>query len=192
MTRPHVTAVTGGIGSGKSVVCRILGIMGYPVYDCDSRAREIMDHDTDIHAQLCRHIHPEAVRDGVPDRSLISSIVFRDPEALRRLNKIVHTRLVDDFRAWAQSQTSPRVFIESAILDACPALWPLLDDAWEVVAPTETRIARVMGRNGLSREQVEARIAAQGNPAWNISTRKIENSGLIPLLPQIHKLLGAG
>ena len=77
-----LTAITGGIGSGKSVVSQILRILGYPVYDCDSRARTIMDSDCGIHRSLCEQIHPQAVTGGIVDRQLISSIVFNDTEAL--------------------------------------------------------------------------------------------------------------
>lgn len=187
----RVTAITGGIGAGKSVVSRILRAMGYPVYDSDLQARMLMDADADIHAQLCRWIHPEAVTGGIVNRPLISSTVFANPAKLERLNAIVHPRLVAHFRSWVSSQPTQRVFIETAILHQCPALHPHIQDVWLVEAPDEVRIDRVMLRSGLSREQVKARIIAQAaEPKMpQLPVHRISNAPDTALLPQIHALL---
>jgi len=102
--------VNGGIGAGKSVVSRILDAMGYPVYDCDSRAKAIMDKDPRIHEQLCRQIHPLVVIGGVIDRRLLAEIVFNDPLAVGRLNTIVHAAVEADVSRWVQQQGSPFYF----------------------------------------------------------------------------------
>ena len=83
-TTPLLIAVTGGIGSGKSVVCRVLRTLGYPVFDCDSEARAIMDSDRTIHGRLCSAISADVVRDGVIDRRMLASIVFADAAKLDR------------------------------------------------------------------------------------------------------------
>ncbi len=188
MTR--VTAITGGIGAGKSVVSHILRAMGYPVYDSDARARALIDASPDIHTLLCRHIHPSAVVDGKVRRDTISSVVFADPDALARLNGIVHTHLVADFRSWLGTLAAGRAFIETAILHQCPSLHPLLHDIWLVTAPDDVRIARVMQRSGLSRQQVLGRIRAQQSGELpQLPTHTIPNTPSVPLLPQIHNLL---
>lgn len=190
MTLPRLTAITGGIGAGKSVVSRIVASMGYSVYDCDSRARAIMDSDTDIHRALVEQIHPAAVTDGLVDRPLIARIVFNDPQALARLNAIVHRKVVDDVRAWVVASSGPRLFVETAILYMCD-LWRLVDGGvWDVTAPVDVRIRRVMRRNNLSRDQVEARINSQNTAAAPIlNTHIIINDDLTPLLPQILNVL---
>ena len=101
MSTPTLIAITGGIGSGKSVVSTILRKLGYYVYDCDSRAKLLIDSDTDIHQLLCQQIHPDAVHDGIVNRSLISKIVFSDPDALARLNRITHAAVLADIQRYA-------------------------------------------------------------------------------------------
>lgn len=187
-------AITGGIGAGKSVVSRVLRALGYPVYDSDTAARHLVDSDTDIHACLCRDIHPAAVVDGRVDRPLISSVVFADADALQRLNSIVHPRLVDDFVTWARHHSgATHIFIETAILDTCLPLHPHIDAIWQVEAPDDLRVARVVARSHLTPAQVRARIAAQHTPVAAtlaaIPRHTILNDLRTPLLPRIHTLL---
>lgn len=190
MTSSRFTAITGGIGAGKSVVSRIVASMGYPVYDCDSRARAIMDSDTDIHSSLVEQIHPRAVVGGILDRPLIAQVVFNDAQALARLNAIVHRKVVDDMRRWAAASSAPRLFVETAILYMCD-LWRFVDGGvWDVTAPVDVRIDRVMRRNNLSRSQVIARINSQNiSDAPLLPTHIIINDNIHPLLPQVIALL---
>lgn len=186
----RVTAITGGIGAGKSVVSHILRAMGYPVYDSDARARALIDASSDIHTLLCRHIHPCAVVDGKVRRDTISSVVFANPDALDRLNSIVHTHLVADFRSWLGSLTAGRAFIETAILHQCPSLHPLIHDIWLVTAPDDVRISRVMQRSALTRQQVIGRIRAQQSGELPpLPTHTISNTPSNPLLPVLHTML---
>lgn len=188
---PHVTAIAGGIGSGKSVVSRALRAMGYEVYDCDSRAKALMDSDCEIHAALCRDIHPRSVTGGVIDRPLLSRIVFSDAEKLIALNRIVHAAVRTDFAAWCEEHgDEARLFVETAILTES-RLHHQVDDVWEVTAPEALRIRRVMARNGLSAEAVKARVDSQ-RPlprSLAIPVHRIINDGLHPLLPQLEALL---
>lgn len=184
-------AVTGGIGSGKSVVCNILKASGYSVYNCDDEARRIMDTYPLIWDQLCTRIHPDAVRGGVVDRPLISSIVFNDTEKLSALNAIVHKAVEDDLKLWCTSNGNSSVlFVETAILYQS-GLNRMVEANWEVTAPEELRISRVMQRNNLSREAVIARIKAQKYtaPDHPVPTSLIINDNITPLLPQIETLL---
>lgn len=187
-----LTAIVGGIGAGKSVVCRSLAAMGYPVYDCDSRAKAIMDNDSEIHNRLLCEIHPECVVNGIIDRRLISEIVFSDPQMLERLNAIVHFAVKSDLQAWSKiCETNGRdvVFVETAILRQS-GLIDVVDDIWEVTAPTDVRIKRVVQRNGLTEEQVYARIESQKNESLcGIDHKVIVNDDTAALLPQIHSLL---
>ena len=80
-------AITGGIGSGKSVVSRLLRVEGYPVYDCDSQAKRIMDNDAEIQRQLQKAFGEDVVVDGVIHRQKLASLVFGNSENLRKLNK---------------------------------------------------------------------------------------------------------
>ncbi|MCM1451561.1 MAG: dephospho-CoA kinase [Clostridium sp.] len=186
-----VVAITGGIGSGKSVVCRILEAMGYKVYDCDSRAKWLMDNSEEIKASLCRMIHPEVVADGAINRTLLSKIVFSDAEKLRALNAISHGAVREDISRWiASHQHEDWLFIETAILYQS-GLDRVVAQVWDVEAPEDVRIERVMKRSGLTASEVAARIRSQEftPEKEHPSVKRIVNDGKESLLLQLHVLL---
>lgn len=191
MSSTRLIAITGGIGSGKSVISDILRAMGHKVYDCDTRAKALMDTDESIKDDLINLISINAVRsDRTIDRKLLSEIVFNDPDALSRLNSIVHKAVRADLRRWRETSSDKTVWVETAILYAS-RLDREVDEVWEVTAPTELRVQRVMKRNSMSREQVLARISSQSTTAAQLHplTKTIVNDGVEPVLPQILSLL---
>ncbi len=191
MSSTRLIAITGGIGSGKSVISDILRAMGHKVYDCDTRAKALMDTDESIKDDLINLISIDAVRsDRTIDRKLLSEIVFNDPDALSRLNSIVHKAVRADLRRWRDTSSDKTVWVETAILYAS-RLDREVDEVWEVTAPTELRVQRVMQRNSMSREQVLARISSQSTTAAQLHplTKTIVNDGVEPVLPQILSLL---
>ena len=112
-----IIAITGGIGSGKSIVSRVLRAHSYTVYDCDSEAKRLMDIDTDIHDKLNKLIHPQAVVDRRINRPLIAEIVFSSDEKLSLLNSIVHHAVIEDLRRINVGELPHNIlFIETAIL----------------------------------------------------------------------------
>lgn len=185
---PRVIAVTGGIGSGKSVVSDILRTLGYPVYDCDANAKWLMDTSAGIKQKLIREICPEAVNnDGTINRAAIAQVVFNNPEKLASLNNIVHGTVVEHLKQRIADSVSPIFFFETAILQTS-GLNALVDEEWHVTAPEALRVKRVMARNGLTAQQVKARMANQNeNPGPG--TKILTNDGQTPLLPQILALL---
>lgn len=191
MSSTRLIAITGGIGSGKSIISDILRAMGHKVYDCDTRAKALMDTDESIKNDLIDLISIDAVRnDRTIDRKLLSEIVFNDPDALSRLNSIVHKAVRADLRRWRDTSSDKTVWVETAILYAS-RLDREVDEVWEVTAPTELRVQRVMKRNSMSREQVLARISSQSTTAAQLHplTKSIVNDGVEPVLPQILSLL---
>lgn len=185
-------AITGGIGSGKSVVSRVLRAMGYPVYDCDSQAKAIMDADAEIHRRLCSEIDAAVVTDGVIDRKRLAEIVFNDKAKLAVLNAIVHSAVKAHLAGWADAQPGV-AFVETAILFES-GLNASVDAEWRVESPLELRIERTMKRNNLTRQQVEARIASQSRQPENppLPPRTIlVNDLYTALLPQIRTALRA-
>ncbi len=191
MSSTRLIAITGGIGSGKSVISDILRAMGHKVYDCDTRAKALMDTDESIKDDLINLISIDAVRsDRTIDRKLLSEIVFNNPDALSRLNSIVHKAVRADLRRWRDTSSDKTVWVETAILYAS-RLDREVDEVWEVTAPTELRVQRVMKRNSMSREQVLARISSQSTTAAQLHplTKTIVNDGVEPVLPQILSLL---
>lgn len=192
MPAPSLIAVTGGIGSGKSVVCRVLMALGYPVYDCDSRAKALMDADPEIKRRIGAEICSDAIdANGCIDRKALSAIVFNYADKLSALNSIVHSAVRADLRAWTKSQqTGNLCFVETAILYQS-GLDHEVEAVWEVTAPVDLRIARVQNRSGLTAEQVRARIASQSfiPSAPHPFTYPIVNDGRSSLLRQIDTLL---
>lgn len=188
---PTLIAVTGGIGSGKSVVCNVLQALGYPVYDSDSRAKALMDADADIKRRIARDISATTIdANGRIDRKALASIVFNNPDKLSALNAIVHTAVRADLRDWAKAQRGELCFVETAILYQS-GLDREVEAVWEVAAPIDVRIARVQRRSGLTESEVRARIASQScTPAVpHPLTYPIINDGRASILQQVNALL---
>lgn len=187
----RLIAISGGIGSGKSVVSAIVGRLGYRVYDCDSRAKRLMDEDKSILQRLAADIDADAVADGRIDRRRLASVVFGDAGKLARLNEIVHGAVRADLALWVANGRCEPLFVETAILYQS-GLDRMVDEVWDVTAPEALRVVRVMKRNGLTAAEVEARIESQtvdvDKPHANV--HKIVNDGESALLPQIERLLG--
>lgn len=194
-SRRRVIAITGGIGSGKSVVSAVLRAMGYEVVDCDTVARGIMDTDQAIHARLCAEIDDRAVVDGVVNRRRISEIVFADADKLARLNAIVHSAVRRVIEQRSAAATCEPLFFETAILYAS-GFDALADAVWQVTAPIDERVRRVVKRSGLTADEVEARIRAQsaeesGEASASVgNVSSIVNDGTMAILPQLLELLG--
>lgn len=174
--------LTGGIGSGKSEVARILSRLGAHVIDADKLAREVVEPGTAGFAEIAAR-WPEVVRDGTLDRAALASIVFADARERAALNAIVHPRV----RARAQE-------LEGSLGDGIAVhVVPLLfeGDYWKqcdvtvvVLAPPEVRIARVHARDGIGRDEIERRMAAQIDPhdASRRADYTIKNEGSLPEL----------
>ena len=142
--------ITGGIGSGKSVVSRLFAILGAPVYDSDSRARWLMEHDARLRTQLRAAFGAAAYNAaGQLDRPFLARTVFADPARLAQLNELVHPRVGDDFAAWSDVQQvggQAYVLKEAALLYESGA-YRQLDRIITVAAPLALRQARVLARD---------------------------------------------
>lgn len=186
-------AITGGIGSGKSVVARMAQVMGYEVYDCDSRAKALMVEDRELrHALIQAFGNGIYMADGNIDRQRLSAIAFSDKDALARLNALVHPATARDMKRWAEHQAmagASIAFVETALLRTA-GLDKHVDAIWHVTAPAQVRIERVMTRSGLTAEQVTDRIAAQQcEDSIKPDEQVIINDNVTALLPQIIGLL---
>ena len=152
--------VTGGIGSGKSTVCRLFAQKGIAVYDSDAAAKRLMQEDGALRRQLAGRFGEGTFRDGQLDRAYLAGIVFADPQALADLNALVHPVVMRDFDAWAARQEGSYVILESAILFEA-GLEGSVDKTVAVIATHELRIERTCRRDGCGADQVVRRIAAQ-------------------------------
>lgn len=150
--------ITGGIGSGKSTICRALAAAGYPVYDTDREAKRIIVEDEAVRAKMIALFGPDIYDEDVYFTDRVAAQVFADPKKLAALNGIVHPAVVADVRRWANGESC--FFVESAILYSS-GLAELCDKVVWVDAPEEVRIARTIKRDGTDINKVRARIRAQ-------------------------------
>ena len=153
--------ITGGIGSGKSTVCRLFAACGVPVYDSDSQAKRLMEEDSTLRTQLAARFGDDIYVDGRLNRKLLAGRVFADPVELAALNALVHPAVMADFERWCERYSgADYVILESAILfDA--GLEGYVDYTIAVTAPVELRIVRTCLRDGASEEEVRRRIDVQ-------------------------------
>ena len=176
--------VTGGIGSGKSAVCALLRKRGIPVYDSDSRVKELYKSRRSLVPRLEKALGcPLRQDDGTLDKARLSALIFSDEGARETLESIVYPILLKDFQRWRSRQEAPFVVLESAIILSKPIFDGLADAVVLVDAPRELRIRRVMARDGVSREQVQRRLEAQDLPLEKVNVT-LSNSGSAEELQQ--------
>jgi dephospho-CoA kinase len=183
--------ITGGIGSGKTSVCRVFYVLGIPVFFADPEANLIMNSDEKIIREINKLASVNLYPEGVLDRSKLASLIFNDQDLLRKVNSLVHPVVFDNFRRWTAIQTTPYIIMEAAILFESGAS-ELVDRVATVIAPVEERIARVTKRNTLSREQVKERINNQMKDSERIKRsdyiiNNSENDMIIPAILKIHE-----
>lgn len=151
-------AVTGGIGSGKSAVLRLIGEMGYPVFSADAIGRHIYEDDTVLRAVRARF--PQCVRGDTVDRKTLASVVFADPEALRALDGITHPAIMRRLFDAMDAAPGPIAFAEVPLLFESGTAG-MFDRVVVIRRPLEARIRSVTERDGLTREEVLARMQNQ-------------------------------
>ena len=180
-------AITGSIGSGKSVVSRMMNVLGVPVYDCDVNAKRLMTDDEFIVSELKRMFGDECYEDdGTLNRQYIASRIFTDKENIKRVNSLVHPVVKRDFEEWAAKQESSVVAVETAILYESGMI-EAVDKVLVVWADRETAISRTIQRSGMNRIQVENRMNNQMSvdDLLLMSDYSLYNDGDEPLLPRV-------
>jgi dephospho-CoA kinase len=182
--------ITGGIGSGKTSVCRVFEVLGIPVFSADSEAREIMENDNDIIAGINYITGKDLYKNGSLNREELASIIFNDTTILKKVNSLVHPAVFDRFAKWTLIQSTPYVIMEAAILFESGAS-VVVDKIATVVAPVEQRMKRVVLRNKLSQEQVMERMRNQIDDEERIRQSDFiisnsENDMIIPSILKIH------
>lgn len=182
--------ITGGIGSGKSVVAKIFNALGVPVYNADSHAKDLMTTDGNLAQAIQQEFGSLSYTSGgVPDRKYLAAAVFGHPDQLKKLNALVHPRVAEDYRKWLSQQQSRYVIKEAALL-LDSGVTPLPDQIIVVTAPKHLRKERVMARDQRSEKEIDDIMERQ------LSTEVMEsranhvvvNDGIRPLIPQILEL----
>lgn len=183
--------ITGGIGSGKSVVSRLLGAMGIPVYISDTETKRLMATDLCIRRELIALLGGEVYAGGALNKPLLASYLFGNPEHARQVNAIIHPHVKEDFRQWTRQHAACSIVgIESAILIEAGFAGEV-DVVVMVYAPEEVRIRRAMKRDASSREQIEKRIRSQMSDEEKRRQADfvIVNDDETPLIPQVLALI---
>lgn len=185
--------VTGGIGAGKSVVCRVFHTLGIPVFNADDTAKRLMETDAALVASIRSLFGYSIYIDGRLDRKKLAAIVFEQPALLQQLNALVHPATIAYGNTWMQEQSSPYVIKEAAIFFESGS-YKEMDVMIGVSAPENIRISRALQREGMTREKVLQRIASQMDDAEKMSRCDyiITNDDTTAVIPQvlgIHKAL---
>ena len=152
--------LTGGIGSGKSVVAKVFETLGIPVYYADDAAKKLMHTDKDLKAAIIKNFGERSYTNGELNRKYMATIVFNDKEKLDLLNSLTHPATIRDAEEWIKKQTSTYIIKEAALLFESGAD-KNLDYVIGVAAPLKLRIKRVIARDGSSKEEIMKRIDRQ-------------------------------
>lgn len=188
-TRRIKLGVTGGIGSGKTSVCRVFSVLGIPLFSADQEARLIMENDKSIMLRINSIAGKDLYPGGSLDRMQLADIIFNNKILLEKVNTLVHPVVFDHYLKWERKQTTPYTIMEAAILFESGAS-ELVDRKLTVVAPVEERINRIIERNQMTREQIQERIRNQWNDEARIklSDYVIYNSDDEMIIPSVLKI----
>ena len=156
----HKVGVTGGIGSGKSTICKVFEVLGIPVYYADERAQTLILTDSRIRKGYKALFGENVYEDGQLNRKLVADRIFSDRTLLENVNHLVHPVVREDFLQWTERQEAPYVIEEAAVLLERGGQH-LLDRVIVVSAPESLRIQRVVQRDGTYEEKVKERMKNQ-------------------------------
>jgi dephospho-CoA kinase len=182
--------ITGGIGSGKSLVCTILSKLGAPVFHADDESRILLDTSEPLREEIEKHFGKGLYTSDGIDKKAFARIIFGDPEKLKLANSLIHPLVHEAFSTWAgQQEPAKVVFMEAAILFETGA-WSKMSRMVLVYAPEAIRIERVMNRDGVNEAGVRERMKYQMPECEKIKLAHylINNDGSTPLIPQVLNL----
>ena len=186
-----IIGLTGGIGSGKSIVSRLFEIMGIPVYIADTESKRLTESSPVIREKLIERFGAGLYAEGKLNKALLASLIFENDDNRNYVNSVIHPAVRMDFEQWiAQRAQFPIIVIEAAILFES-GFAGSVDVSVTVAVPEELRIRRVELREGWSRESILARIQSQLSEEEKIrrSGYVIYNDGGRALIPQVEKLI---
>ena len=182
--------ITGGIGSGKSTVCKIFKLLGVPVFEADFAAKELINSNSEIKTGLI-HLFGNDIytpNSGV-DRKKLANIIFNDDIQLAKVNKLVHPVVRSEYANWIKKQNSRYIIHEAAILFES-GFYKMMDFTILVSAPELQRIERVINRDGTSEKLVKERMAKQWTDEQKreLASVEIKNDNRNLIIPQIVKI----
>jgi dephospho-CoA kinase len=181
--------ITGGIGSGKSIVAKLFELVGVPVYYADDAAKKLMNENAAIREQLIREFGAAAYNNNVLDRAWLAAIVFNNKQQLELLNSIVHPIVINEGLTWITTQKAPIVMKEAAIFFESGSNVGM-DYMIGVYAPQAVRMKRVMKRDSTSKQAVLNRMSRQMDEEEKMKRCDfiIQNNETQLLIPQVIEL----
>lgn len=182
--------ITGGIGSGKSTVCKVFKVLGAPVFEADLVAKHLIDNDKKIRSGLINLFGKGIYTgDGRVDRKKLASLIFNNDIHLQKVNELVHPAVRSEFLSWTEGQDVPYVIHEAAILFES-GFYKMMDFNILISAPEKERIERVTRRDGSLPEQVKLRMQKQWSDEEKrkLATIEIRNADRDFIIPQIIKI----
>lgn len=187
--KPLLVGITGGIGAGKSIVCRVFKSLGTPVYDADTRAKWLMNQSAELKTKIIQLFGEKAYSsEGILDNKFIAGEVFHAKEKLKTLNSFVHPAVKQDFEHWVEKHQNEKYVLKEAALLIEAGSYKDLDQLILVTAPKEIRIKRVLERD-LHRDRNQVLAIIDKQLADNLKAEKahhvLVNDGETMLLPQI-------
>ncbi len=187
--------ITGGIGSGKSTVCKVFEVLGIPIYYADDRAKWLMKNDPKLIDAIKQLLGKESyLENGDLDRKYIASIIFNDKSKLEKMNGIVHPAVWMDGERWNEEHKSAPYTLKEAALLFESGGYQLMDRMICVFTPKETRMERVMSRDNANEAEVLARMDKQWDDEKKIELsdfviHNYEGHSLIKQVLEIHQQL---
>lgn len=187
--------ITGGIGSGKTTICRLFELLGVFVYNADLEAKKLLDNHLEVKTSIINKFGTTVIDNtGSIDKKKLSALVFNNKKMLEQLNSIVHPAVVKHFENWCLQHKSEKYILHEAAILFESGAYKNMKKIITVIAPTELKIKRAMQRDAVSREQVEQRIKNQMSDAEKVKQSQFiiyndEQQLLIPQVIAIHKQL---
>ncbi len=177
--------ITGGIGAGKTTVCKLFELLNVPVYYADDRAKQLMTEDKKLISHIKKLLGEQSYhKDGSLNRKHIASIVFKNKGKLAMLNALVHPAVATDAQKWFDQLSDQPFAIKEAALLFEAGSYKDLDKIITVVAPIELRIKRVMERDQVSRKEVLSRMDKQLS-----QQEKMDRSDFVIFNTPLHSLI---
>jgi dephospho-CoA kinase len=186
--RPLQIGITGGIGAGKSIICKIFNTLGVPVYSADDRAKWLMNNDNKLKSDIISEFSDKAYKSGNLDRQYLAKNAFHDSEKLELLNSLVHPAVAIDYKDWIAGHKGDAYVIKEAALLFEMGSHQYMDFTLVVTAPKSVRIDRIKSRDPQRSEaQIMAIIDKQMDRETSVKMADyvVANDSATPVLPRV-------
>ena len=187
--------ITGGIGSGKTTVCKVFETLGVPVYYADLEAKKLQEQDAEVKGAILKEFGENILNaSGSIDRAKLAAIVFNDKDKLQKLNNIIHPAVANHFNNWLTTNKTSKYTLQEAAILFESGVYKRVDKIISVIAPIDIRILRTAKRDNISEELVQQRMKNQISDEEKIKRSDFiiyndEQQLLIPQVIRIHEQL---